>query len=99
MEKYQAIQTFMNEEGLLIQWPSKKRKKEQRLVLDFLAENFNETQQYSEKEINELLNKLHTFNDSAMLRRAMIGSKILDRTNDCRAYWLNKECIQQKQIK
>lgn len=91
MEKYKAIRGFLDEEGKLTQWPSKKRKAEQKLMLQLLAEKFDTSQKYSEKEVNELLNQHHTFKDPALMRREMIGHKILKRTTDCRSYWINPD--------
>ena len=90
MEKYNNIQQFMDEEGRIMQWPSRRRKSSQRLILKFLLEKFSTTTQYSEREVNELLNKHHTFGDAALLRRELFEQKMLARTIDCRAYWVRE---------
>jgi len=86
--KYFALNGYFNEEGKLQNFPGKKQKKKQALVLQFLAEKFAFEKKYTEKEVNEILNQNHTFNDPATLRRLMFGSNIFDRTIDGRSYWL-----------
>ncbi len=80
----------MDEEGKVMQWPSRKKKNSQRLILEFLLEKFNTTIKYSEIEVNELLNQHHTFGDPALLRRELFEKKMLSRTIDCRAYWVKQ---------
>jgi len=59
--------------------------------LAYLFEKFDSEKKYTEKEVNELLNQHHSFGDPAMLRRELFEKKMLRRTLDCRAYWVNKE--------
>jgi len=87
--KYFALQGYFDDEGKLQNFPGKKQKKKQLLMLQFLAEKFSADEKYTEKEVNEILNQNHTFNDPATLRRLMFGQGILDRTIDGRSYWLN----------
>ena len=90
-DKHYTVQQFMDEEGRFTQWPSKKKKNQQLLILELLSEKFDKTRKYSEREVNDLLNQHHTFGDSALLRREMFEKKILIRTLDCRSYWINEE--------
>ncbi len=82
------IKHLFNEENQLTQWPSKKQKKKQQAAIEYFAQLFDASKQYSEKEVSDLLNLHHTFGDAALLRRELVGYGLLDRTKDCRAYWL-----------
>lgn len=57
------------------------------MALGFLAAKFEAGREYSEKEVNEILNQNHTFGDPAMLRRELYMKKLLDRTPDGGKYW------------
>ncbi|MEL6397962.1 MAG: DUF2087 domain-containing protein [Cyanobacteria bacterium J06607_6] len=46
---------------------------------------------YSERQINELLGRHHTFGDPALLRRELFERGLVDRVKDGSAYWLNLE--------
>ena len=87
MSKYLSIKSYQNEEGKFVQFPGKKQKKKQLLMLEFLAEKFEADKNYTELEVNEILNSFHTFNDPASLRRFMFGAKLLNRTLDGKQYW------------
>ncbi len=88
MEKYKSLQGYLNEAGQFTQLPGKRQKKKLDLMIQFLAEKFEMGKQYSEKEVNEILNRYHSFNDPATLRRLLFGSKIMNRTVDGKSYWL-----------
>ena len=88
MEKYKALEGYVDELGKFNQLPGKRQKNRQALMLQFLAEKFVKGKKYSEKEVNAILNQYHSFNDPATLRRLMFGKKLLNRTLDGRSYWL-----------
>lgn len=89
MEKdYSILKGYFDSEGKLAQMPGKRAKNKQLLMLQFLAEKFEKEQVYTEKEVNELLNQYHSFEDPASLRRMMLGSRLIDRTIDGKEYWL-----------
>ena len=79
------IAHFFNDQNQCIAWPAKPKK--QRLLLQFLAEQFAWKKEYTEKEVNELLNKIHTFKDPALLRRELYMKHFLDRKVSGSAYW------------
>jgi len=58
-------------------------------MLQYLAAKFEVGKKYTEKEVNDVLNEHHSFNDPATLRRLMFGQKLINRTIDGRQYWLN----------
>ena len=66
-------------------WPAKSSR--QTLVLAFLADKFEVGVNYTEKEVNQILNDHHTFGDPALLRREMYIKKFLDRELDGSKYW------------
>ena len=81
----QDLQQFLDEEGRLSAWPAKPKK--QMFALQFLAEKLEWDRQYTEREMNELLTKFHTFEDAALLRRELYMKHFLDRKSDGSAYW------------
>lgn len=87
MNTNEPILQFLDESGRLIRWPKKKTDKLN--VLKYLQGKFEINIRYSELEVNNLLIKWHTFNDHALLRRELFDKSFLNRTPDCREYWLN----------
>lgn len=75
--------------GKLIGFPS--RRKKQLIALGWLSEFISIDQEYTEREFNELLNRLHTFHDPAALRRKLFEFGFVLRTKDGSKYWLNPE--------
>ena len=76
------LKGFLDKDLKLKSWPSRKHKEKQLLALEFLAAQFEMGREYSEKEVNEILNRHHTFGDPAMLRRELYITGLLDRTAD-----------------
>ena len=85
-EKFKPIKGYFDDENRIEQWPSKFKKK--LLVLEYLSLQFEPGKKYNEKEVNELLNEHHSFQDPALLRRGLFDCKFLQRTKDGRQYWL-----------
>ena len=88
MEKDQTLKGYIDSNGKFDRFPGKRQKKAQALMLEFLAAKFDAGKKYTEKEVNEILNQHHSFNDPATLRRMMFGSRLINRTLDGKAYWL-----------
>lgn len=74
------------EKGRLKTFPAKEKKK--LAVLNIIASNFNRGRQYSEKEINRILERI--YEDYATLRRYLIEYGFLDRAKDCSSYWVKE---------
>ncbi len=91
------LKNYLDIEGRLKVWPSKKKNRV--LALEYLADQFKEDVEYSEKEVNEILNKYHTFNDSALLRRALFEFEYFNRTRDCSKYWRAKDESVDREMK
>lgn len=65
-------------------FPAKEKKKI--VILKKIAEQFEKDKRYSEKEINSTLKKI--YEDFATIRRYLIEYGFMERTNDCKYYWL-----------
>ncbi len=76
---------FLDDEGRVKAWPSKKAMKME--VLSYIADKFEKDCFYSEKEVNHLIEEWHTFEDYFIFRRGMIDHKMLGRTRNGSQYW------------
>ena len=76
---------LINEFDEIIRWPKKPSVKE--TVINWLSNKFNGEIKYSEKKVNEILDRHHSFNDIALLRRELISRKFLSRKDDGSEYW------------
>jgi len=88
-KEYATLRGYQDENGVFRSFPGKRQKEKQALMLQYLATKFEAGKKYSEKEVNDILNTHHSFKDPATLRRLMFGSRLINRTLDGRAYWLN----------
>jgi len=88
------LTNFIDESGRITAWPKKHEKK--RAVLLYLAEKFEADRRYTEREVNDVITRWHTFGDLFLLRRGMIEEKYLCRTRDGSAYWRNPEAISEE---
>lgn len=79
------LKNFIDAEGRLKQWPVKQ--KLQLLAIPAFAAAIPTGQRFTEREVNELLNRHHTFTDPAMLRRFLCDLGYLARARDGSAYW------------
>ncbi|MDR3310080.1 MAG: DUF2087 domain-containing protein [Oscillospiraceae bacterium] len=75
---------FLDADGRLKQYPSKRSK--QLAALGYLAAQIAPERVYTEREINELLDNLHTFGDCALLRRELCDAGFLTRKPDGSEY-------------
>ncbi|MDO3441560.1 DUF2087 domain-containing protein [Agrobacterium sp. V1] len=66
--------------GRLVQWPA--RRSQQELCLWYLWAKIPAGRSFSEREFSSFLNDLHLFGDAAMLRRDMVGLKLIRRNRD-----------------
>ncbi len=81
------LKSFLDTEGRLMQFPAKRKKK--LFALFYLAEKFETGRTYTEREVNELLLRWHTFADPATLRRELYDYRFLDRSDDGSGYQLH----------
>jgi len=86
----QALKGYLDKDGKFSKLPGKRQKRKLDAMIAALAIKFRQEGIYSEQEINTILNRHHSFNDPATLRRLLIGSGYMDRSIDGRQYWLIK---------
>lgn len=75
---------FLDRMGRLISFPAKHKKK--LIALWYLAEKIEADRQYTESEINALLDEWTLFHDPATLRRELYNKRLLNRTTNCSSY-------------
>ena len=83
------LNSIKNSDGIIVRWPRKKEGK--KAVLLYLITKFQEKKEYTELEINMILKKWHSFGDHSLLRRELYDAFLLDRTPDCKKYWVHKK--------
>lgn len=88
MEKW--IKNYLDKEGILISFPAKRKLKI--AAMFYLVSGMEDGVKYSEKEINNVINKMCSFSDAALLRREMYDYRFINRTLDGKVYW--KEEVQ-----
>lgn len=71
------MQRFLDDAGIVTQWPSKQGDKEQ--VVEYLAGKFEMGKSYTEAQINERLKTWHHFSDWPLLRRELYERGYFDR--------------------
>ncbi len=72
------------EDGRLTMWPHQWKKRE--VILRYLAEQFETGRRYGEREVNEIIGRVHE--DYATLRRELVETRRLSRDHD--VYWRNE---------
>jgi hypothetical protein len=88
-KKKVKISIFLDENGKITRLPVPNRTRVP--VLRYLAGKFKEDRNYSEKEVNLIIDEWHSFGDYFILRRLLIDYRFLARTADGAKYWLIKE--------
>lgn len=83
VERQKVVQTYMDGNGALRQFPSKEKKKI--ILLGEIIKNFKPDTEYSEKEVNRVLKRIYE-QDYPTLRRALIEYGFMDRSDDCSVY-------------
>ena len=76
---------FLDSDARLLSFPARHKKK--LLALWYLAGKVEAGRQYTEAELNELLDAWMLFHDPATLRRELYNKRLLDRTADGSRYW------------
>ena len=79
------LSPFLDRDGRLTALPAKHKKK--LLALWYLAGRVEAGRQYTEPEINDLLDVWTLFHDPATLRRELYNKRLINRTADCSRYW------------
>lgn len=79
------IDVFLDPQKKIKQLPVKGESK--RDVLEYLATKFASDRDYTEKEVNHIIESWHTFGDYFLLRRELVDYQFLNRTRDGSRYW------------
>jgi hypothetical protein len=77
-----VLRVFIRD-GRLVSIPASLSKR--RIVLDYLAQEFEPGRSYSERQVNAMLRRWHE--DVASLRRYLVDEEFLEREEGGRAYW------------
>ena len=77
--------TLINALDKIIRWPKKQSDKTN--IIEFLSSKFEFNNQYSEKDVNVIIHRYHSFNDVPLLRRELISKCYLARKDDGSKYW------------
>lgn len=85
----QGITAYLNDDGILIQWPAKYHKK--RDVIAYLASKFDSDKTYDEQDVNLVLRRWSDYADYPLLRRALVDFGLLTRDAYGRTYQLSSE--------
>jgi len=85
-ESRKIIETFFEstDPPVLKAFPPKEKKK--LVILRVVAGCFEKGRRYAEPEVTEILKAIHE--DHATLRRYLIAYGFMERTTDCKEYWL-----------
>ena len=86
MEKW--LKNYLDSSGKLSMYPSKRKLKI--AVMFYIANQLEAHKAYTEKEMNEAINEICTFNDAALLRREMYNYHFINRTEDGKVYTLEE---------
>jgi len=78
-----VIKDFTKRDGSLKTIPAQQKKLE--AILRHIVKSFDVGKRYSEKRVNEILSKYHE--DTATLRRELIGYKLMEREGGGGEYW------------
>lgn len=87
-ERDSVIKTYFdaNDQFKLKKFPTKEKKKI--IVLTQLMKQFDETYEYTEMQVNDILRK--NYEDYVTIRRYLIEYGFMDRKKDCSKYWVRK---------
>ena len=82
-ERERTIAAYMDENGALLQFPAREKKKI--IVLREIVKNFKADREYSEKEVNRILERIYA-RDYPTVRRYLIEYGFMDRSKDGSVY-------------
>lgn len=94
--KMAELSGFLDVNNKLTAFPSKRKTKIKALF--YIAEKLEKGKTFTEKEMNEQLNKWHTFEDPATLRRELYNNKFIDRDPYGHSYWVEDEFPTEEEL-
>ncbi len=80
---HKVIADFSRKDGSLKTIPAQRKKLE--AILRHIVKAFEPNKKYSEKQVNEILGRYHE--DTASLRRELVGNKLMKREGGGGDYW------------
>jgi biotin operon repressor len=80
---HKVIADFSRKDGSLKTIPAQRKKLE--AILRHIVKDFEPKKRYSEKQVNEILGRYHE--DTASLRRELVGNKLMKREGGGGDYW------------
>jgi biotin operon repressor len=78
-----VIADFTRPDGSLREIPAQRKKLE--AILRYVVRNFEPGNRYTERQVNKILSRFHE--DTASLRRELVGAKLLAREGGGGEYW------------
>jgi hypothetical protein len=87
MSTFDPISKYIDAQGRITRWPGQKYAADRQRIIAYLAQYFEFGRDYTEREVNELLQRYHTFDDWALLRRELFEQGFLNREKDGSRYW------------
>jgi hypothetical protein len=78
-----VLADYCRRDGSLKTIPAQRKKLD--AVLRYVVKAFEAGKRYSEKRVNEILSDYHE--DTASLRRELVGAGLMQRESDGSAYW------------
>lgn len=85
-EKNQILKTAFESLSPLRLKTFPKKEKKKVVILAKIAEQLEGGKRYSEKELNQILKEI--YDDYVVIRRYLVDYGLMERTNDCKEYWL-----------
>jgi hypothetical protein len=84
----ERIKRYLDDQGRVTRWPSRRFRSDQDVIVAYLATKFEPGREYTEREVNDVLKRFHTFEDWALLRRELFERGYLSRVTNGTRYWL-----------
>jgi hypothetical protein len=88
MDIVKEVSNYLDDQGRLKLFPAKKKNKI--LCLMYLSTKFEPGITYTEKQVNEIIDNYHSFQDKWLLRRELIDKGFMERLTDGSKYWLSE---------
>ena len=85
-EAEKIIDTFFTSMNPLVLKSFSPKEKKKLVILRVIAEQFERVRRYTEKEVNDILKPI--YEDYVTIKRYLIEYGFMDRTLDCKEYWL-----------
>lgn len=88
MDFEEMLKNHMDKSRRIKTYPSKRKLKT--AVLFYLAEGFDEDREYTQKELDIIIDEICLFDDTSLIRRELVDYGFLKRTTDGSVYTLSR---------